>query len=99
CGPSLRTTTVNVTSSPTFAVELFTVFVSDKSATLGTTCTLAWSSSPGLLLPGVESTSYSFDFQTCAVFVLVPDEVTVATIVKVAVAPGANAPTSHTPVV
>jgi hypothetical protein len=53
-GPELRTVTLNVTLEPTLGDALLAVFVNDKSAETTAIVTLAWSSSVGMLLPGVE---------------------------------------------
>ena len=58
-GPAFANVNVKVTTSPTFGAALLTVFVSDRSICWPPTLALAWSSSVGTLLFGVESTSNS----------------------------------------
>src|SRR5207244_686676 len=86
----LLTVMVKVTLLPTLGVALFTVLVKDRSICWPSTPTLAWSSSPALLLLGVESTSGWVALATCAVLVRATALLTVAVMVRVALAPGAR---------
>src|SRR6476661_5203431 len=95
--PALLTVTLKVTLLPTFGVPLLTVLATDRSATCGEGVALAWSSSAGLLLPGVESGSGWSEALTWAVLVYGPAGPTVATTCRVALAPLAIVPTVQTP--
>ncbi len=92
----LLTAIVYAPFTPTAKVE-FAVLVICRSG-LGVTVTLAWSSSPATLLPGVESGSALSAYETCAVLILAPTVVTLALIVRVALAPLFITPTSQMPV-
>src|SRR6187551_1364756 len=54
-GPALLTVIVKVTTSPTFGVELLTVFIKLKSATCGVTGSVSSSSCIGASASGVGS--------------------------------------------
>src|SRR3989338_1331081 len=87
-GPALASVTVNTTVVPTVAVRLLAALVSDRSIRLfGEALTLAWSSSPLLPLPGLESGSVSTTAATCAVLVYTPLALTRAEMASVAELP------------
>ena len=94
-GPLLVSVTVNVTVSPTFGVASSTVLVSDRSAASELIVAESWSSSPGTALLGVESWSTWSWAVTSAVLVIVPVPLTIASIVRVSLAPLASDAISH----
>src|SRR5262249_38788519 len=90
-GPLLVTVTVKVTTSPTLGRELFTTFVTSRSACCGVTSTEAESF--------VWSGSNSPARNIAAVLVTGLAEDTRAVTVNVTVAPAGTTPTSQRPVV
>jgi len=97
-GPWLVTTRVYVALSPLWTVVGVTVLATDRSATPRELRTaLAWSFSPGALLPGVEFGSNRLEAVTSAMLVIGPSAPTVAVICSVSTAPTAMPPSVQSP--
>ncbi len=96
-GPELFTFKVNVTGWPTVRLGLLIVLLKDRSASCGVSVMLLWSSSPALLLLGVESGSRWSEAETWAVLVMAVVPTTVVVTCRMAVVLAGTLPTVQMP--